>query len=514
MDQELQFPETQRTPDPRLASMQQGLIRPMVSGDMPEEWGGRPKGTSRRAIRMQDEWDKQRARQLQEMQAIRSLEAMDFEQNLKLRNQQIQEEQMGWKREVEWSRQNVEHRTNQHVMGFLQGMKGGYDEMGNTIPELDPESPNYEVRRKNLLRDYPLAAKHPEIQPILGAMDEIFQTRKAAEEDRIKESQQEQKANEAFRVQQEATAAELGIDTDQFINPETGQTDRIALSRAIGEARAERGETREAKAEEKAQTKEVQSEIKLLNREIRDLTDTLEAEKSIFDTSKGRTREAAAAKIQATETKIKRREDEIQALRAANQPQRPEILKEAVDAARQAIRDNPDSPQAQAARQIIEAYEASQPEQPTGEEGGGETISEPIPQQRTRTEPQSSLLFGIGQTDPEQQPFLSQQEQQSIPQTRREFATGEMAENLDTMEEMNTELDRLYKVRFTSKDNMEKYKSLQKELSKKRKEDSKLRAARQKEIREEMKKLGPYSSGESRKKYIALDRELRLISGV
>ena len=474
----------------------------------PVSYGGigeRPRGESRRAIRMQAEWDKQRARQLQEQQAIRSMEAMDFEQNLKLRNQELQEEQVGWRREAEWSRQNVEHRTNQHVTGFLRGIRGGYDEMGNAIPELDPESPDYEVRRKNLLRDYPLAAQHPEIQPILGAMDQIFSTRKAAEEDRIKEASTSEKQDRDWRVQQEAMATELGISVDEFTDAETGELNRIGLMQRVGEVRRERAEEAERAAERKTLDKEKRDAAKPLIREIRDINDELEAAIVTAQASKGRVQQEALNSVKLLESRLSRRENELLTIVGTPEEdsQRPEISKEAVDAARKAIRDNPDSPQAQAARQIIEAYEASQPEPPTGEAGGGETISEPetIP---TSTAAASSV----------QQPFLSQQERESIPQTRREFATGEMAENLDTMEEMKAELDRLFKIRFTSKDNTEKYKSLQKKLGEKRKEDTKLRAARRKEINEEMKKLGPYSSGENRKKYVALERELRLISGV
>jgi hypothetical protein len=454
---------------------------------------------------MQAEWDAQQGAMLKQQQMALAASREQRAYADQVRRYALQDEEMEWKRKAQRTAENIEHRTNQHVAGFLDGLRGGEDFMGNPIPPIDPESEDYEIRRKNLLRDYPLAAKHPEIQPILGAMDEIFQTRKAAEEDRIKETRTNEKQDRDWRVQQEAMATELGISVDEFTDAETGEVNRIGLMQRVGEVRREKAEEAEKSAERKTLDREKRDAAKPLIREIRDINDELEAAELTAQTSKGKVQQEAVNSVGLLRSRLARREGELLTIigKPEEEPQRPEISKEAVDAARKAIRDNPDSPQAQAARQIIEAYEASQPEQPTGEEGGGETISEPetIP---TPTAAEPSV----------QQPFLSQQERESIPQTRREFATGEMAENLDTMEEIRTELDRLYKVRFTSKDNMEKYKSLQKDLSKKRKEDSKLRAARQKEIREEMKKLGPYSSGENRKKYIALDRELRLISGV
>jgi hypothetical protein len=46
----------------------------IASGELPEDWGGRPTGSSRRAIRMQDEWDKKRERQIEEAQTLQQME--------------------------------------------------------------------------------------------------------------------------------------------------------------------------------------------------------------------------------------------------------------------------------------------------------------------------------------------------------------------------------------------------------------------------------------------------------
>jgi hypothetical protein len=102
-----------------------------------------------------------------------------------LRDRQLQEEDLELKRETRRTAQDIKHRTNQHVSGFLAGLNGGgVDSAGNTIPPLDPESPEYLQRRSQLIRDFPLATKNEEVSPIIAAMDDIYNTRVAAEKDR------------------------------------------------------------------------------------------------------------------------------------------------------------------------------------------------------------------------------------------------------------------------------------------------------------------------------------------
>lgn len=68
MDEFLTFPQSQQGTSQPLSSST------IVSPDLPEEWGGRPKGESRRAIRMREEWDKQRAAQIEEMRLMQQME--------------------------------------------------------------------------------------------------------------------------------------------------------------------------------------------------------------------------------------------------------------------------------------------------------------------------------------------------------------------------------------------------------------------------------------------------------
>jgi hypothetical protein len=490
-EEDLQFPERASASLPTSESLGLEVLTPqMATADMPEAWGGRPRGTTRRAIRMQKAWDDERKIALEEQENARKQYEFNRASEILARKQSMDESRYDREMEEYSAKQKLDAQKEFERQAFTSALN-----------KLDPSSDDFNKQLVETYRLYPLAAVVPEVK----AMVDEYKLANSVYRDARKEEQQDKKINKAFLVQQEATASELGIDTSKFVDPETGILDQVSLMKRIGEARREKTEEAEKRSERKSLDKEKRDAAKPLIREIRDINDELEAAVATAQTSKGKVQQEALNSVKLLESRLSRRENELLTIIGTpeEEPQRPEISKEAVDAARKAIRDNPDSPQAQAARQIIEAYEASQPKLPAGEEGGGETISEP-----------ETIPTPTAAAPSEQPPFLTQEQQESIPQTRREFATGEMAETLDSMDKIKTEADRLYKIRFTSKENMEKYEALQAQLSEKRKEDSKLRAARRKEIREEMKKLGPYSSGENRKKYVALERELRLISGV
>ena len=156
--------------------------------ELPKDYGGlgdRPEATTRRGIRMQEEWDERYEIMVTQQEAARQAAKEQREIEDSLRDRQLQEEDLELKRETRRTAQDIKHRTNQHVSGFLAGLNGGgVDSAGNIIPPLDPELPDYPKRRSQLIRDFPLATKNEEVSPIIAAMDDIYNTRAAAEKDR------------------------------------------------------------------------------------------------------------------------------------------------------------------------------------------------------------------------------------------------------------------------------------------------------------------------------------------
>lgn len=460
-----------------------------LSADMPEEWGGRPTGTTRRAIRMQKAWDERQAAILQQQEAQRRQYEFDRAAEIQMRNQAMTESR--------YDREMEEYKAKQKMDAQKEFERQGF--MGR-FNELDPQSSDFSEKLVELYRLYPLSATLPEVNAVVNE----YKTANTVYREAEKENSRDQKQEQDWRVQQEAMATELGISVDEFTDPRTGEVNRIGLMQRVGEERRKQKEDNEKKAQELKLDAEKRSAVTSLNREIRDIDDELDSAEALARSAKGSVKKEAMQTVDILNKRRARRQEELQLIYGETETAQPELpTKAEVDAARTFIRNNPDSPQVEQMRAIIERFE------------GGEGQQQPAPRGTDTQPPATQAPPAQAAAQPATSPpFLAQEEFEAIPETRREFATGEMAQNLDTIEQLNTELDRLYRVRFTSKENMEKYKALEKQLNARRKEDTKLRTARRKEIREEMKKLGPYSSGEERKKYIALQRELQLLTGV
>jgi len=160
-----------------LAEIQAGR-RPET--DMPEAFGGRPTGSSRRAMRMQAEWDKAEEARMKQDAERRQIQQTDFQQGIQKRDQALQEERMGWERTAKWASQDIEKKASDEVKGFMEGLYGEDDGTGNLVGGLDPESPDYPVQRAKLLSKYPLSTTSDQAQKLLAAIDAIHDKKMAA----------------------------------------------------------------------------------------------------------------------------------------------------------------------------------------------------------------------------------------------------------------------------------------------------------------------------------------------
>jgi hypothetical protein len=469
----------------------------MAPRELPEDWGGRPSGTSRRAIRMQADWDKKRAAEIEEQ---RDLQAMDIQRKqfeMGLRDQKMQEDSFYYDRGIQEAEQKLKAQQLEEAKDFT-----------NAANSLDPRSPDYRDQLISLRKQYPLGALDPSVNSIIGEYDKVHSVYMEIE----KEKKSEQNQERDWRVRQEDTASELGIDVDKFKNAKTGEIDRVGLMREVGSQRRKQTEDKENKIKEERLDQESRGAAKTVIREINDITDELEAAEFDASNSKGLVQREALGKVRLLQSRLGRRQDELSQIvggSSTNKPAPPAQsapTKEEVDAARAFIRENPDSPQVDGLKAVIGRYESRESEPTTAGQASPATPAAPA---ATPTPPSTTPA-----STPTEAPFLTREEFEAIPETRREFATDEMKDTLDTIDQLSAELNKLYGVRFTSKENRDKYDALKNQLRAKRKEDTKLRADRSKEISEEMERIGPFSSGESRKKYVTLQKELRLLSGV
>jgi len=152
MAEPIQFPQ----------SGQGAILTPstLVSPDLPEEWGGRPAGTSRRAIRMQEDWDKRRAAMLEEQQTSQQMDAQRRQLALQERDQFIQDSEYNRKLKEYEAEQDIRGQAEMESNNILDWLGGrAVDNQGNPIAKPDPKTPEFQTEFLRRLSENPLGAE-------------------------------------------------------------------------------------------------------------------------------------------------------------------------------------------------------------------------------------------------------------------------------------------------------------------------------------------------------------------
>jgi hypothetical protein len=146
----------------------------MGARELPEEWGGRPTGESRRAIRMQEEWDKQRGQQLEEMRLAQQMEMEQRRFALSERDQVLQERQEARLQAAEAKAQEEILKVSEQADSALNEVLGGFDPSGNPISGLDPDAPDYMQRRNDIIKRYPKALQDDAFKTTIATTDKSY----------------------------------------------------------------------------------------------------------------------------------------------------------------------------------------------------------------------------------------------------------------------------------------------------------------------------------------------------
>ena len=215
----------------------------LVPSSFPEEWGGRPVGTSRRQRRMQNEWDKTRERQLKEYQVARQAFESDRAFAMQQRDQYLQEARTMAEQQKAASAQRIEDQKTMEAAEFMKGFS-----------MLDPRSPDFKDKLISLRIQYPLGQLDEGINKIAGDYEGVHniyrETQKAAQE------QQKQQGKDITSLVSDAR--QLGLtDKDimvaQKFDPvtKTGVWDVDALRQIVDTTKGKR-------ATEEQQSKRIQ----------------------------------------------------------------------------------------------------------------------------------------------------------------------------------------------------------------------------------------------------------------
>jgi hypothetical protein len=251
MDEIPQFPESQEE-----ASQGRPLSSSsIVSPDLPEDWGGRPKGTSRRAIRMQAEYDKRREETIKEAQTLQSMDIQQKQFEMGQRDQNMQEDDFYYNRGLKEAEQKLQAQQRSEATAIIGGLN-----------KLDPRDPDYRKKRGDLFSAYPLGVTDQGVQKVAGEYEAVS----SVYQDSFNRSRERESD---WLVGQQQDASALKIDTTPFFktDPQTGEVtdvDQLGLSKAIGEAKRNDLETKKNDLAQVALDKETKDKASSILDEI------------------------------------------------------------------------------------------------------------------------------------------------------------------------------------------------------------------------------------------------------
>lgn len=215
----------------------------------PIEYGGlgdRPVGSSRRAIRMQEQWDKQRERQIEEAKALQQMETQRKQLEIQARDQQLQEDDFYYNRGLEEAEQKLTAQQRAEARGIIESLN-----------QIDPRSPDFNKNLAEIFTQNSLGAADPNVQKIVG----LYQDANTAYMDSLEKLQTGQKAAQEEFYSTQQSLLEAGVPQEklsEYYDPNAPagvvRFDQDAVSKQLGATKAQ--EKAEAKAKKEETPKE------------------------------------------------------------------------------------------------------------------------------------------------------------------------------------------------------------------------------------------------------------------
>jgi len=255
----------------RAAQIQQEIEAGRATvADLPEAYGGRPTGTTRRSIRMQEEYDRRQDAELQRQLKIQAMniqqrEIFIREENLKL--QRDAEERLRLKEdkalEEERMKSERENRIEREASDILTGIRGTRLPDGTVINPIRVEDDNALERLDNLARLN------------FGMKDETAQRMYFGLRDDVLEYRQNKLTAQASDTAKKAEAkvglakelAIAGKSVADFTRKD-GRIDFEAANAALGEAVRTGEEQKAVRSEEREEKRNINSQISKLETDV------------------------------------------------------------------------------------------------------------------------------------------------------------------------------------------------------------------------------------------------------
>jgi hypothetical protein len=129
---------------------------------------------ARRQIRMQEDWDNQRAAEIEEQRALQSMEMDQRRFALSERNQILQERQEARLQAAEAKAQEEILKVSEQADLALNEVLGGFDPTGGPVSGLDPDAPDYMQRRNDIIKRYPKALRDDAFKTAIATTDKSY----------------------------------------------------------------------------------------------------------------------------------------------------------------------------------------------------------------------------------------------------------------------------------------------------------------------------------------------------
>jgi len=462
---------------------------------LPEEYGGRPQGSTRRAIRMQEAWDAQQAAAIQQQQEMRQQAEFQRQQERAARQEAREEYRYNKEVEADLANSTKDLEIEKQGMAFASGLR-----------QLDPRSPDYPIERTKLYDDNPLAFADPNIQKLTNEYDEINKIYQERDEKKSQEAETAKGLRDQQLMQLTKLAKLTGRNLSDLAQSDIQTQELIVDPIAVGEAEAELARRPERQMADPAASV-LRQEAKELRTSIREkdmgiVTATKELEAAGTNQKK---RETAQQKLEELTTQRNMLSVDLLGIdNYLNQTGQTEPTPAEERPTTQKPTDAQISTAQRAANDPNQSETIRRAAQRFLEENNIPVESQAVPTQTSTPAPQESLA----------QPVPAEPVPEPTPET---VATESMIQDMADEDALSTELDRLYKLGYKfspNKQQRELYSRISNQLKETRSSKNKEKYTRAREIRKRMNEIGAFNSNPAlREEYSRLQREREVLLG-
>lgn len=235
---------------------------------LPEEYGGRPTGTSRRAMRMQAAYDEAQSQALEQERIRQQMDIQQKELALRAQEQQSIIESRNLARDAAVVKAARDAKVKEQSKRFMEAVLGTTLPDGTKTKPIDIYDDNAveSIQSQMYMNDFGM--EDPYVRDVAKTLlDDAMRIR----ESKLAQTQKQAEQQQSWLIGQQEEAASVGVDTTKFfttkIDPETQQSvvagvDQLGLSKAIGEAKRQDAERKKQEIASANVSEEIRKEAK------------------------------------------------------------------------------------------------------------------------------------------------------------------------------------------------------------------------------------------------------------